>query len=162
VPFYDDAEKSKALVGSMADSLLSDPVKKLITSETGFAYLVDRHGRVIFHPDPTQIGVDYRQRPAVRQVTEGKSGGSLWIDPTGERLVEGFAPIPVAGWGLLIQESWASVIAPVQIYGVVMTGAGLGLIALVEFPGKEAADCDPSGCWQNKTTTNNERLNRSP
>jgi hypothetical protein len=47
----------------------------LTNGEKGFAYVVDGKGRVILHPDPQKIGVDFTDRPFDKNVIAGESGG---------------------------------------------------------------------------------------
>jgi signal transduction histidine kinase len=122
VPIFDDQD---ALTGALAGAIhlhntpLSEPVRRLKLGDEGFAYLVDGEGRVIFHPEATFIGADFRNRPFVLRVIAGDSGGTVWTTPEGERLVQGYAPVPATGWGLVIREPWELVVAPVKVYGVV-------------------------------------------
>jgi len=132
VPILDDtATFAGALLGvvRLKDSSLGEPVKKLIVGESGFAYLVDRRGRVVFHPHVENIGADFTDRPSVERVIAGESGGLLWDALSGERVVNGYAPVSVVGWGLIVRESWEQVVAPVQVYGAIEVVAGLAAIA---------------------------------
>ncbi len=122
-----------ALLGGvyLRDADLGAAVKRLTIGDHGFAYLVDPQGRVIFHPDATKIGLDYSNRPFVDRVMAGESGGTLWIGSNGERLVQGYAPVSIAGWGLVVVEPWDDVIAPVQNYSTSLTLTGLGGVAVI-------------------------------
>jgi signal transduction histidine kinase len=106
-------------------------LKKLITADESFAYLVDRRGRVLFHPNPREIGADYSDRFQVEQVVAGGTGASLWTAPSGTRYIQGYAPVMPAGWGLIAQERWDAVIAPVQINGAIFGTACLIAIIMV-------------------------------
>lgn len=101
VPIFDDSEAfAGALCGAihLHNTPLSEPVRRLNVGDEGFAYLVDGRGRVIFHPDATLIGADFSDRPFVLRVIAGNSGGTVWTTPSGERLVQGYAPVEAAGW----------------------------------------------------------------
>ena len=76
------------------------------------SFLVDRQGTVIFHPDPTQIGQDYRTHEGVSAVTKGLSGATVHFDDSGQEMVAGYAPVDGPGWGLVMQEPWETLIAP--------------------------------------------------
>ncbi len=122
-----------ALLGGiyLRDADLGAAVKRLTIGDHGFTYLVDAQGRVIFHPDASKIGLDYSSRPFVDRVMAGQSGGTLWIGSSGERLVQGYAPVSIAGWGLVVVEPWEDVIAPVQTYSTSLTLTGLGGVAII-------------------------------
>lgn len=130
-----DAQKqfTGALLGAvyLRDTDLGAAVTRLTIGDHGFAYLVDSQGRVIFHPDASKIGLDYSSRPFVDRVMMGESGGTLWIGSTGERLVQGYAPVPPAGWGLIVVEPWDAVVAPVQNYSTSLTLTGIGAVAII-------------------------------
>lgn len=128
VPVFNEAGAfSGALVGvvRLHNSALGASLHQLAVGADSFAYLVDRQGRVIFHPQVEQIGADYSTRPYVEKMIAGESGGHLWDDPSGERFIEGYAPVGLTGWGLVIQESWRSALSSVRVYETIVTAAGL-------------------------------------
>jgi signal transduction histidine kinase len=116
---------------NLNSSALSKSVGKLTIGKDGFTYLVDRNGIVLAHPDPTQIGADYSDRTFTQEVAQGKSGAMLTKRSMGERLIEGYAPIEIAGWGLVMQESWDSVTEPIGLIAWLVIGVELVVIILV-------------------------------
>ena len=114
---------SGVLLGAvdLRDSTLDDLVKNIIVGYNGEAYLVGQRGTVIYHPNPAVIGTDYSNRPSVAQVEMGFSGGLVWQAPDGRRYVDGYAPIRLAGWGLIVQESWDQAAAPTQAHFILLT-----------------------------------------
>lgn len=122
VPILDDQGQFKgALLGTihLHTTPLSDPILKLSVGDEGFAYMVDSQGRAIFHPDPYEVGLDFSNREAVAKVIAGEAGGLLWESPSGERLVQGFAPVEGTGWGLIVREPWEAVIEPIRSFETV-------------------------------------------
>lgn len=112
---------------------LGDEVLKLKVGEEGLAYLVDRNGRVIYHPDPAAIGQDLSRRLAVDRLMHAEEG-ALISNEEGKLALFGFAIVPATGWGLVIEEPWAQVVAPIQLYQWLMALvvlAGVALTALV-------------------------------
>ncbi len=97
---------SGALLGilDLRTAAFGEPLRRLTAGEARHAYLVDRNGTIVFHPDAAEIGRDLGDRPFVNEMSAGQSGGLLVRGPDGERLVEGFAPIPGTSWGLIVQE----------------------------------------------------------
>ena len=83
-------------------------IVKLRIGEEGSNYIVDSHGRVIYHQNSTQIGEDFSRLDAVGQVISGASGAIPAVAGDGGRLVAGFAPIPGTPWGLVHEEGWNS------------------------------------------------------
>ncbi len=56
------------------------------------------------------IGADFHQREAVRRLLGGERNGA--ITTSGNNTVEGFAIVPITGWGLVISEPLSQVVAP--------------------------------------------------
>lgn len=109
---------------------LGDEIRKLQIGRSGFAYLVDRNGRVIYHPDPQFVGADFSGRPAVQRLQRRESGALLSADEQGDWIVVGYAPVEATGWGLIIREPWAEVISPIRGFQWVAAGALLVGLAL--------------------------------
>lgn len=94
---------------------LGQEIQKLKVGEQGTSYLVDGSGRLIYHPIDSLIGTDFNYREAVRQLRSGNRSGAITsLDSTGSSTIEGFAVVPITGWGLVIGEPWDQVVGPVQ------------------------------------------------
>lgn len=92
---------------------LGQEVQKLKVGEQGVAYLIDRNGRLIYHPIDSLIGTDFSYREAVKQLQAGNREGAITSqEPDGSRTVEGYAVVPITGWGLVIGEPWTQAVAP--------------------------------------------------
>lgn len=95
---------------------LGEEIQKLQIGEKGIAYLVDRNGRLIYHPLDNLIGQDFSYREAVKQLQRGDREGAITSQESDEsRTVEGYAIVPITNWGLIIGEPWSQVVAPAQI-----------------------------------------------
>ncbi len=95
---------------------IGEEIQKLQVSDVGEAYLIDRNGHVIYHPDYSLISADFSQRTSVFNLMRGEHEGALIIQEPGKvRQVVGYAIVEVTGWGLVIQEPWADVVAPARI-----------------------------------------------
>lgn len=131
VPILDSGHQfTGALLGSvyLLNTHMGESVKSLTVGEAGYAYLIDSEARVIFHPNPNNIGADFSNRPFMKSVIAGESGGALWQNSSGEQIVQGYAPVEGIGWGLVIREPWDSVIAPARVYGAAVLTVGLGVL----------------------------------
>jgi len=126
---------SGALLGilDLRTAAFGEPLRRLTAGEARHAYLVDRNGTIVFHPDAAEIGRDLGDRPFVNEMSAGQSGGLLIRGPGGERLVEGFAPIPGTSWGLIVQESWASVASPLRTFDALVILVGVVVTIAVVF-----------------------------
>ena len=137
VPVLDaDGEFAGALAGmfSLRFSLLGATfaeVLELKSGRSGFGYLVDSRGRVIYHRDSTQVGTNLSALPPVARVIEGETNALIGDDPSGTEVIAGFAPVPGTGWGVVTQERWELIVGPLRGYGrllVALLGAG-GLLS---------------------------------
>lgn len=136
VPILDGSHQFiGALLGVvyLRDTHMGQAVKNLTVGEAGYAYLIDGEARVIFHPNADNIGADFSNRPFMKSVIAGESGGALWQSSTGEQLVQGYAPVEAVGWGLVVREPWDSVIAPARVYAAMVLTVGLGILIAAAF-----------------------------
>jgi signal transduction histidine kinase len=127
-PVLDDTSRFKgALLGAIhvAYKSLGRELNQLKVGESGFAYVVDRQGRVISHPHVEEIGADYRDRPFVQAMLSGGDGGMLWSAPSEETIIVDFARAEQIGWGVVVKEPWELAVAPVQFVDVVMIGTAI-------------------------------------
>ncbi len=96
----------------------------------GAAYLVDENGKIIAHPDSARVGMDFSTHAGIAQVMRGESGATFHHNSQVGELVVGYAPIAPTRWGLLIDEPWENVVAPMFQYAVLLPVV-LALVAVV-------------------------------
>ena len=92
---------------------LGQEIQKLKVQEEGTAYLVDRNGRLIYHPVSSLIGTDFSQHEVIKQLRQGEREGAVTTQEL-PRTVEGYAVVDITGWGLVIAEPWAQAVEPAQ------------------------------------------------
>ncbi len=112
---------------------LGQEIQKLRVGAEGSAYLVDRNGRLIYHPISNLIGTDFSSLDAVQRLQNGDVVGAITTQKQ-PRTVEGYAIVDVTGWGLVIVEPWAQAIRPAQealIPVVVVLIIGLITVAII-------------------------------
>jgi two-component system sensor histidine kinase UhpB len=128
----EDGTFAGVLLGSFRtqDAELAELVGDLSPGTSGFAYLVDRRGHVIYHPDKSLIGVDFTDRPYVQSVGQGQTGGVVWDSPSGVRWFADYAPVGETGWGVVVKELWDIAVAPARVYGRAIIVAGLSTITV--------------------------------
>lgn len=97
-------------------------VLQLKVGRSGYAYLVDGNGRVIYHPDGSQMGRDLGAGVPVMRAVGGETGAILTEDAAGESVISGYAPVPGTSWGLITQERWEDVIGPMRGYSRLLLG----------------------------------------
>jgi signal transduction histidine kinase len=114
---------------------IGEEIQKLHVSDVGEAYLIDRNGRVIFHPDYALISSDFSQRRSVFYLMRGEREGALFVqEPNQPRQVVGYAIVGTTGWGLVIQEPWDAVVSParVSLQPIILTLLiGVGIVAFI-------------------------------
>ncbi len=89
---------------------------------SGYAYLVDGNGRVIYHRHSSQVGRDMAATAPVKRAARGETGAVLTEDATGETVISGFAPVPGTGWAVITQERWADIVGPIRSYSRLLLG----------------------------------------
>ena len=104
-------------VGAMTVSAFYGDIVKLRLGESGSAYLVDGNGRVVYHTDTDRITDDVSAHEIVQQVLSGQVGAIRTRDFEGQDIVASFAPVPGTSWGLVTQESWATLTRSSRGYG---------------------------------------------
>ena len=109
-------QNGSTLIGAFAPPAIT----KLGFGEHGVAYLVDAQGKIIAHSDPKRIGEDMSQHEGIAEVIRGEAGATFHHTATGAELVVGYAPIVPTNWGLLVEEPWAEIVAPMFRYSVLL------------------------------------------
>jgi signal transduction histidine kinase len=85
-----------------------------LIADGAITFLVDSQGRIIHHPNPELIGQQLAEHEGVQAVIQGQTGATYHQEPDGRELVVGYAPVAGPGWGLIVQEPWEGLIAPIM------------------------------------------------
>jgi PAS domain S-box-containing protein len=112
-------------------------VLELKAGRSGYGYLVDGSGRVIYHRYSSMIGRTLKSVLPVMRVTMGETGAVITEDEVGEPIISGFAPVPGTGWGVVTQEKWENIVAPIrkhsQMVLILLTVGGIFSCLLIFF-----------------------------
>jgi len=112
-----------------AGSTLSKKIEKLRRSESNCIYLVDGTGHVIYHSKSEYVGEDFSTQTVVELVLDGWAGAYRTHDLEGSEIVASFAPVPGTTWGLVTEESWATLTQSSRRYGqLLFLLLGLGVL----------------------------------
>ncbi|MDQ4077524.1 MAG: histidine kinase [Chloroflexota bacterium] len=103
-------------LGAPTTSAFYGGIVKQRIAESGTLYVVDGNGRVIYHPDPEQVGADFSAQRAVQVVRDGRVDAILSSDVDGRDTVAGLAPVPMTPWGLVTEESLATLMRGSERY----------------------------------------------
>ncbi|HEX9444896.1 MAG TPA: cache domain-containing protein [Candidatus Binatia bacterium] len=102
------------LVLQLRLSSLLEWVKALDVGPSGFAYVVDRQGRLVAHPklaDDRDIA-DYSAVPVVLKALSGKRGIEIGRNPVeNEERLAAYEPVPGYGWAVVIEQPSATAFA---------------------------------------------------
>lgn len=98
-----------------------------------YLYVVDRTGRLLYHPDSERIGELVQGNPVIEAVTLGRSGSRQVINSRGVDMLAGYAPVPSTGWGIVAQRPTSSVMARLQnlMLGVLRNAVPFSLLSLL-------------------------------
>ncbi len=135
VPYYDEGGRfGGCILGiwDLASNRLAIPIESIRVGEQGYAFLVDRQGTILYHPEHGFIAAQWLAHPAVQAVSEGKTGAQT-VRWRGQRTIIAYAPVPLTqlpsslvadetwdGWGLLTSQLWDDMVAPLQPYLALM------------------------------------------
>jgi nitrate/nitrite-specific signal transduction histidine kinase len=99
-----------------ANNALYESIEKLRRRESNCIYLVDGSGHVIYHSNPEYMGQDFSEQTVVELVADGLAGAYRTHNLEGEDIVASFASVPGTSWGLITEESWATLTESSQRY----------------------------------------------
>lgn len=133
-----DPASTRAAIGAASVDALNLPILLGQLSGEGrraVAVLVDATGQVIYRSDSSVVGQNLRDHAGVTQVLEGQSGATFSRPPGTDEHVIGYAPVLLAGWGLIMEEPWRDVVVPMLQYTlmaplIVLAAAVTSLVAI--------------------------------
>lgn len=132
-----DAQKNfvGALLGVIDFEKLSKNILAAQRGKTGYAFLVDRHGKIIVHPDQALMKemADVSSLAPVREALNGKSGTVEYDSNEGKKLA-GYSSVVLSGWGVVVQQSMNEALTGainVRTTGIVFTLIAIVIAALV-------------------------------
>lgn len=109
---------------------LSQSLEKLRRAASNCIYLVDSNGHVIYHSNSEHIGKDFSDQAVIELVLDGWAGAHRTRNLEGQDIVASFAPVPGTSWGLVTEESWATLTESSRRYGqFLFLLLGLGIVA---------------------------------
>ncbi|MHB0857249.1 MAG: sensor histidine kinase [Anaerolineae bacterium] len=131
VPYYDVlGQFGGCTLGTwvLGGDHLGLPIDNVRVGESGFAYLVDSSGTILYHPDRSLTGESATGHPEIASLLQDGAGARI-VQADGHTTVVGYAPIALRqlasslfadetwdGWGLLTTEDWDSIVAPLEPY----------------------------------------------
>ena len=80
-------------------------------NDGSYAYVVDKRGQLIYHPEASRIGETVIANPAVQELINGREGAQRLINLKGVDMLTGYAIMKSTGWGIVAQTPTASTLA---------------------------------------------------
>ncbi|HUC12152.1 MAG TPA: ATP-binding protein [Stellaceae bacterium] len=122
-----------------------DLIGRMHVGRTGYAYVVDHHGRLIADPDPNLVlrNTDWAAKPQVKAALASLNGGppvatgQIAGEHDGSKELTVFAPVRRLDWAVFVETSLGEALAPVyaSLYRVatllalgLLLAAGLGTV----------------------------------
>jgi signal transduction histidine kinase len=136
IPLWGAAQSIVGVVSAEADlSFLWEAIGKIHFRTAGYAYLVDEHGNLIAHRDPSLVlkkldlqqvaGVQkFLRNPTRSDSTPAHEGRGLTDRP----VLTTYAPVPELGWAIILEEPLDAALANVEAlkrYALVLLAIGL-------------------------------------
>lgn len=88
------------------DNILHNLLGTQTHRDGSYVFVVGEAGTLLYHPDPSRIGQKVAGRnEVVDRVLTGESGAAGVRNSQGVEMLSGFAAVPVAGWGVVVQRS---------------------------------------------------------
>ena len=107
---------------------------RLRLDSKGEAHIVDSAGRLIYASAGPTAGQSFADHPVAAVALAGGSGALRTPTADGREVLASYSPIPNTDWSLVIEEEWATLMAPLRRYAIglsLLLSLGIILPALV-------------------------------
>lgn len=121
------------LAGTLSIDTLAEQIRRLNLDPILKVFLADRHGNLIFHPDPEKVAqrISYAALAPVRGAIAGKVA-SYAFSLDGEAYISGSAPVEGPGWAVVVAERVSDIHAQNRRMALLFAAAlALALLAAV-------------------------------
>lgn len=138
VPIRDEQKNFRgALLGVVDFDNLSKHILATRSGQNGYAFLADRQGKVIVHPDQELMKqmADVSSLAPVQSALSGKNGTVSYDAQDGKKLA-GYSFVPLSGWGVVVQQPLQEAMTganKVITTGILFTLFGILLAVLAGF-----------------------------
>ena len=124
-PVFSKSNQVIGVVGSIINiSFLADKVAATKFGNTGYAYVVNKAGLTITHPNKDLILVansleQEGMKAFATRMVAGETGTEVYIYK-GVKKVAGFAPVPSAGWSVCVTQDYSELMAPAYRLAIII------------------------------------------
>ena len=93
-------------------NILHSLLGEQLHGDGSYVYVVDSSGVIIYHPERDRVGERVSGRNAIAmRALAGETGAGEVLTTRGVQMVAGFAPVPLASWGVVAQRSLRTTLA---------------------------------------------------
>ena len=79
-----------------------------------YIYVVDKHKKLIYHPNESRLGSKVEHNAAINKVTSGEVGEAVIRNSEGVEMIAGFAIAKTAEWGIVAQRPMRAALVPLD------------------------------------------------
>jgi len=134
------ADNRGVLAATVSLKTLWDAIAHIQIGRSGHAFVVDDQGTLIAHRDPSRVllGRNVAHLQEVREFLASPmrdpSFGRVVRGEAGGKVISTYAPVPVPGWGVIVEEPVGTALAEIHRLGVLVLvlilAAGAGALAV--------------------------------
>ncbi len=119
VPIYEEGKVVGVMGGSIKTQAIAELINEVKVGNSGYAYLIDRNGNCVAHPNPDYILKlnQFELGEEMAAIGEKMIAMETGIDEymwEGQPKYMAFAPVPVAGWSVAVNVPVAEVTMPLK------------------------------------------------
>lgn len=79
-------------------------IKDIRIGKSGYAFVVDEKGHILFHPRPQRLLADSSSNPSVRELLARREGVMENVNYYGIPVLAAFAPVRAPPWGVIVRQ----------------------------------------------------------
>ncbi|WP_027013737.1 sensor domain-containing diguanylate cyclase [Comamonas composti] len=96
------------------ESILNRLLGQHYHKDGSYLYVVDSHGKLIYHPDVKRVGSTVSGNAVIEKIAKGQSGSEVVRNSHGVEMVAGYAIVTATGWGVVAQRPMQITLAPLE------------------------------------------------
>ncbi|WJY28258.1 sensor domain-containing diguanylate cyclase [Sporosarcina trichiuri] len=77
-----------------------------------YVYVVDSRGMLMYHVDPSRVGEYVDNNKVIEELKRGNEGSMQLVNSRDQKMLAGYAVIPLTGWGIVSQRPAEKALAP--------------------------------------------------
>ncbi|WP_102345116.1 sensor domain-containing diguanylate cyclase [Bacillus sp. Marseille-P3661] len=134
-PIFDTSGNYKGVVDGTIYLESNNSLKRILENhdflDESSVFVVDRLGRIIYHPDSSRINESIAYHPLVKSVMQGENGAAQIINSRGHEYFSGYAYVEQTGWGIIAQTPTSVIETPLRSLTHNIIAQSLPLLLLI-------------------------------